>query len=189
MKVVAIIPARGGSKRLLRKNIAPIFNRPMMFWALQACRGSTYKIEPWVSSEDKEIIKVASSYGAKIHSRPPDLAKDDTYKQAVIRAAAKEILETEEEKPDIWISLQPNSPEIKSYHLDEAIDSLLVAERDEIFSVDWDLMQNAAFRVFRGDYVFQKDLSTNCGVYVCDIKDVHTQEDVDYIERARYISK
>jgi len=185
MKVVAIIPARGGSKRLPMKNIAPVFNRPMIFWALQACRASTYKIEPWVSSEDEEIIKVASSYGAKIHHRSPDLAKDDIYKQAVVRAAAKEILETEEE-PDIWISLQPNSPEIKSYHLDEAIDTLLVAERDEIFSVDWDLMQNAAFRVFKGDYVFQKDLSTNCGAYVCDIGDIHTQEDIDFMERSRY---
>ena len=186
MKVVAIIPARGGSKRLLRKKIAPIFNRPMMFWALQACWGSAYKIEPWVSTEDEEIVKVAAGYRAKVHHRSPDLATDDVYKQAVIRSAARDILESEEGEPDIWVSLQPNSPEIKSHHLDEAIDTLLEAKRDEIFSVDFDLMQNAAFRVFRGDYVFQKDLSTNCGAYICDIKDVHTQEDIDSIEQSRY---
>ena len=43
-------------------------------------------------------------------------------------------------------------------------------------------MQNAAFRIFKSDYVFQEDLSTNCGVFICDLHDVHTVEDVKYIE-------
>ena len=43
-------------------------------------------------------------------------------------------------------------------------------------------MQNAAFRIFRGDYVFQEDLSTSCGVFVCNLHDVHTLEDVKSIE-------
>ena len=43
-------------------------------------------------------------------------------------------------------------------------------------------MQNAAFRIFRGKYVFQEDLSTNCGVVVCDLHDVHTLEDVEFLE-------
>ena len=43
-------------------------------------------------------------------------------------------------------------------------------------------MQNAAFRIFKGNYVFQKDLSTNCGVYVADIHDVHTIDDIKIVE-------
>ena len=49
----------------------------------------------------------------------------------------------------------------------------------EIFSVGKNLIQNAAFRVFTSDYVFQEDLSTNCGVVVCDLRDIHTAEDVE----------
>ena len=55
-------------------------------------------------------------------------------------------------------------------------------KRDEVFSVDANLMQNAAFRIFKGDYVFQEDLSTNCGVFVCPLHDVHTLEDIQKIE-------
>ena len=66
--------------------------------------------------------------------------------------------------------------------LDKGIDTLFKYNRDEVFSVDKDLMQNAAFRIFKGEYVFQKDLSTNCGVCVCDLHDVHTLEDIRLLE-------
>jgi hypothetical protein len=55
-------------------------------------------------------------------------------------------------------------------------------ERDEVFSVDANLMQNAAFRIFKGDYVFQEDLSTNCGVFVCPLEDIHILADVERLE-------
>ena len=59
MKVLAIIPARGGSKRLKKKNIYPIAGKPMLYWAIHACKKSKYSIEPWVSTEDQEIKEVA----------------------------------------------------------------------------------------------------------------------------------
>ena len=67
--------------------------------------------------------------------------------------------------------------------LDSAIETMIKYKRDEVFSVDSNLMQNAAFRIFKADYVFQEDLSTNCGVFVCDLHDVHTIEDVDFISK------
>ena len=178
MRVVAIIPAKGNSRRLPRKNIYPIWGKPMLYWAIKACKESKYDIEPWVSTEDNEVAEIAKSFGAKIHERNPELSDSKTYKQAVIRSAAKAIPEV-----DIFISLQPNSPQITAEHLDNAIDTLLKYNRNEIFSVDNNLMQNAAFRIFKGDYVFQEDLSTNCGVIVCDLHDVHTIEDVRYLEK------
>ena len=181
MKVIAIIPARGNSRRLPRKNIYPVWGKPMLYWAIKACKESRYNIEPWVSTEDGEIEEIAKSFGAKIHRRDPELSDSKTYKQAVIRSAAQHIVE--ELKVDVFISLQANSPEVKGNHLDEAIDTFLKHERDEVFSVDNNLMQNAAFRIFKGDYVFQEDLSTNCGVVVCDLHDVHTIEDVRYLEK------
>jgi CMP-N-acetylneuraminic acid synthetase len=180
MKVVAIIPARGNSKRLKRKNIYPIWGKPMLYWAIKACKESKYQIEPWVSTEDAEIKGVALDCGAKVHNRESILSQDHTYKQAVIRSAARHIFENS--KPDFVISLQANSPQIKAEHLNNAIETMLKYNRDEVFSVDSNLMQNAAFRIFRGDYVFQEDLSTNCGAIVCDLHDVHTIEDIKYLE-------
>ena len=182
-KIVAIIPARGNSKRLKRKNISEIWGKPMLYWSIKACQESRYDIEPWVSTEDEEIERISRSFGAKVHKRDPKLSGDHVYKQVVIRSAAKHIFEHNPEKPDIVISLQANSPQITAKHLDDAIGVFLKYERDEVFSVDENLMQNAAFRIFKSDYVFQEDLSTNCGVFVCDLHDVHTVEDVKYIEQ------
>ena len=181
VSVVAIIPARGGSKRLHKKNIHNVFGKPMIYWSIKACLESQYNIEPWVSTEDAEIKKVALSFGAKVHDRDPVLSGDHVFKQEVIRSAAEHIFK-KHKKYDIIISLQANSPQVKPEHLDSAIDTLIKYKRDEVFSVDNNLMQNAAFRIFKGDYVFQKDLSTNCGVVVCDLHDVHTIEDVRYLE-------
>jgi len=180
MKVAAIIPARGGSKRLKKKNIYPVWGKPMLSWSIKACQESKYKIEPWVSTEDPEIKDVALACGAKVHDRNPELSQDHVYKQAVIRTAASHIMR--EAPRDIIISLQANSPQIRAEHLDNAIETLLKYNRSEIFSVDKNLMQNAAFRVFRGNYVFQEDLSTNCGAIVCNLHDVHTIEDIKYLE-------
>ena len=181
MKIAAIIPARGGSKRLEKKNIYPIWDKPMLYWAIQACQNSKHKIEPWVSTEDEEVAEVARQCGANVVMRDPSLADDKTYKQVAIRAAAREI-NASEGAPDVYISLQANSPQIKAEHLDGAIEVFLKYERDEVFSVDANLMQNAAFRIFKGDYVFQEDLSTNCGVFICPLEDVHTIEDVERLE-------
>jgi len=180
MNIIAIIPARGGSKRLHKKNIQPIWGRPMIYWAIDACINSEFNIEPWVSSDSKEILDVAKRFGAKTIARDKDLCSDTAFKQSAIRHAASIISKIT--KPDLWISLQANSPEIKSYDIDNAIKILNNEKRDEIFSVDSNLMQNAAFRIFKGDYVFQQDLSTNCGAYVCDLKDVHTIKDIDDIQ-------
>jgi len=185
-RIIAIIPARGGSKRLKRKNIHPVCGKPMIYWAMNACKESKYEIDVWVSTEDDEIAGVALFYGGKWHNRPKHLSEDNIYKQEAIRSAAQHIFDYEHrltgKHPDIIISLQANSPTIKSKDIDEAIDLLIKHDRDEIISVDNNLMQNAAFRIFKGNYVFQKDLSTNCGVYVTDIHDVHTIDDVKIVE-------
>lgn len=177
MKITAIIPARGNSKRLKKKNIFELWGKPMLYWAIDACNKSKYDIDIWVSSEDQEILEIVRSFNVKIVHRPEHLSQDHVYKQDVIRHAANFIKDS-----DIWISLQANSPTIKSEHLDKGIDTLLKYKRDEIISVDSNLMQNAAFRIFRGDYVYQKDLSTNCGVVICDLIDVHTMEDVNQLQ-------
>lgn len=186
MNIAAIIPAKGNSNRLPNKNILMFNGKPMIAWAIDACKESKYKIETYVSSDSDEVLRIAELYGAIPIQRESDVCGDNVYKQAVIRSAVHTIktnyMENELEYPNIVISLQPNSPQIRGHHLDRGIDTLIKKDRDEIFSVDSDLMQNAAFRVMKWDYVFQKDLSTNCGVVICDLKDIHTIEDLVEIE-------
>lgn len=185
--VCVIIPARGGSKRLKNKNIYPILGKPMVGWAIDACKKSSYNPDIWVSTDSEDVSRVAKQYGANVHIRDPELAKDHVYKQVAIRAAAQHI-EKHAKKYDVYVSLQANSPEIKSHQIDAGIKKMLDNNKDEIFSVDNNLMQNAAFRIFSGDYVFQQDLSTNCGVIICESYDIHTLEDVQTVIKLGNIS-
>lgn len=180
MKVVAIIPAKGNSKRFPEKNLFNIRGKPMLYWSYLACCQSKYDISAYVSTSCENIKTCCYELGINVIDRPQELSESKVYKQEVIRYAALRLKECL--NPDIWISLQPNSPQITHEHLDAGIDLLLKYSRDEIFSVGSNLMQNAAFRIFKGDYVFQKDLSTNCGVIVCDLVDVNVREDVDKLE-------
>ena len=92
--IVAVIPARGGSKRLHRKNIYPVWEFPMIFWSIDACKKSRYIDSVYVSSEDNEILKIAESFGAKKIYRPVELSGDFVYKQEVIVHATTQIMKS-----------------------------------------------------------------------------------------------
>lgn len=70
------MPARGGSKRLPRKNVAPLLGRPLLAWALDAALGSGIFDAVWVSTDDNEIAARARQLGASVDARPPRLASD-----------------------------------------------------------------------------------------------------------------
>lgn len=184
MKITAIIPARSGSKRLRNKNIYPVWGKPMLFWAIKACKESQHMIEPWVTTDSEEIARIARDCGAAVVMRDISTSDDSAYKQTAIRDAASKI-DAAVGKSDIYISLQANSPQIKSEHLDFAIDVLLKNNKSEIISCNDNMMQNGAFRIFKGDYVYQRDLSTNCGFVIINLEDVHTVEDVDGLENEK----
>jgi len=181
-KIVAIIPARGGSTRLKKKNIYPVLGKPMIQYTIDACKKSSYDIEIWVSTDCQKIKKIALELNTNIHNRSKINANSESYKQAAIREAADFIIKKKNIVPDIILSLQANSPTITNKEIDKCINALLTYDRDEIVSVDKNLMQDAAIRVFRSNYVFQKDLSTNFGVVITDLFDVHTIEDVKHVE-------
>ena len=179
-RIVAVIPARGGSQRLTRKNIYPIWGHPMLTWAIKACRESKMVDDIWVSTEDELIKNIALLYEAKVHDRDPRLSDHHVFKMEAIRAAVEHI--NQQDSPDIIISLQANSPQITAEILDDALSVFIENDRNELMSVGKDMMQNAAFRIMKNSYVFQKDLSVKSGAYVCDIHDIHTLEDVEYVE-------
>ena len=92
MSAVAIIPARGGSKRLPRKNLYPVLGVPMIAWAIQACRRARHVTGVYVSTEDAEIARVAEAQGATVIPRPPELATDEVQKQDAIVHATQALL-------------------------------------------------------------------------------------------------
>tara|TARA_Y100000310_G_scaffold213595_2_gene214538 strand:+ start:1653 stop:2207 length:555 start_codon:yes stop_codon:yes gene_type:complete len=181
MKTVAIIPARGGSKRLFKKNIQKIWGQPMIYWPIQACLKCSQIDDVFVSSDDDEILKISANSGAKTIKRSLELAGDRALKQLAVIDALDQI----NKKYDLVVSAQANSPELKSRDLASAIDKLIKYDRNEIISIDKELVQHGAFRVWRYEYAFTKALSYRTACYLTNYKDIHTQEDLDYTEKNR----
>lgn len=153
----------------------------MIYWSIKAAQDSELIDEVWVTTEDAEIARIAAGCGASLHRRDPKLSEDKVYKMEAIRNTVS-YLEDNDCGANIYISLQANSPEITPSMLDSAIEEFIKNDRNELISVSPNLMQNAAFRILKRGYAFQKDLSTKCGVFVCDVCDVHSIEDVRLIE-------
>lgn len=104
--VLAIIPARGGSKGVPRKNIREVAGKPLIAWSIEEAKKSTYIDRLVLSSDDKEIIEVAKSWGCEVpFVRPAELAQDDT-------PGIDPVLHALNELPgyDIVVLLQTTSP-------------------------------------------------------------------------------
>lgn len=183
MSVIAIIPARGGSKRLKRKNIYPIFGKPMLAWSIEACQRSDLIDEVLVSTEDDEIAGVAKSYGAQVIKRPTNLAGDQMPKMEVIRHADQWLQSTRDHTADLLVSVQANSPELKTQDMDKGIQLLQDNNLLEVISVSSDMIQNASFRVIRQTSLYNTFLSAHIGVVMNECTDVHTIDDVNSIEK------
>lgn len=116
MKVLAIIPARGQSKGLPRKNILPINNRPLIYWTINAAQRSQIIDRVILSSEDEEIIGVAKTLGCDVpFTRPQCLATDEAQSIDVVLHAIDEL-----SGYDFVVLLQPTSPLRTGVDIDEA---------------------------------------------------------------------
>ncbi len=106
---MALIPARGGSKRLPRKNLRPFFGHPMLAYGIAAARNSRLFERVLVSTDDPEIGAIACWYGAEYLPRPPAYA-DDSADLVPVGVHALETLEAEGLRPDALCVLLPNCP-------------------------------------------------------------------------------
>ncbi len=182
MRTIAVIPARGGSKRLPRKNIYPLNGKPLIVYTIDACKSTKHIDEVYVSSDDDEILTVAKEYGAIPLFRPSNLADDTTPKIIAIRQAVQMPEVLANGKPDIVVVPQANSPQMTSAQLDAALDMMLQYNLWEVMSTDANGVQNAAFRVVKYDALFNEFLSAHCGFIVAENIDVHTLEDIKKLE-------
>lgn len=132
---LAVIPARGGSKRLPGKNIAELNGKPLIAWTIEAALNSANVTETVVSTDDPKIVEVARRYGANVpFVRPDDLATDSTPTFDVIKHAL-EFYASIGKKYDFLILLQPTSPLRSASHIDDAVHLLKVKGADAIVSV------------------------------------------------------
>ncbi len=135
-KVLAVIPARGGSKRLPRKNIINICGHPMLAYSIMALK-KAQKVTHWlVSSEDEEILKVAQKYGAYIpFKRPTNLATDKVRNIDVVLHALNFMENENNITYDIILLVQPTSPIRDPKHIDKAVTLLWNSKLDSLASV------------------------------------------------------
>ncbi|MEN0039202.1 MAG: acylneuraminate cytidylyltransferase family protein [Cellvibrio sp.] len=116
--VFALVPARGGSKGILQKNIAPLNDLPLLAYTIKAALGSEVIDATYVSSEDDQILSVAHYYGAERLKRDPNLATDESPIDSVVAEFIHRIKATGK---DIIILLLPTSPLRTATHIVEAL--------------------------------------------------------------------
>jgi YrbI family 3-deoxy-D-manno-octulosonate 8-phosphate phosphatase len=125
-EILAIIPARGGSKGIPRKNIRPFSGSPLIAWSIAAARQSGMVTRVIVSTDDEEIAAVAREWGAETpFLRPSEFAQDKSTDLPVFEHALKWLVENEGYHPDVVIQLRPTSPIRPKKMVDEAVRILL----------------------------------------------------------------
>ena len=128
---LAIIPARGGSKRLPNKNILELRGEPLIAWTIKASLDAKYLDKIIITSDSDAILKVAGRYDVGLIKRPSVLAKDSSRSCEVVEHAILQL----NTQYDYIVLLQPTSPLRTSQHINEAIQLLLDKKADAIISV------------------------------------------------------
>ena len=124
--ILALIPARGGSKGIPRKNIRPFAGYPLIAWSIAAAKGSQTVTRVIVSTDNDEIASVAREFGAEApFLRPAKFADDNTTDLPVFDHALQWLAENEKYHPEIVVQLRPTSPIRPRGLVDDAINVLL----------------------------------------------------------------
>lgn len=125
--ILALVPARGGSKGIPRKNLRPIAGKPLMVWSIEAAKQAKLVDAVAVSTEDIEIARVAREAGAEVIERPACLATDEASTLAVLQHAV-------EAKPeyDTIVLLQATSPVREAGLIDRCIEQFRAANADSL---------------------------------------------------------
>lgn len=131
MNIITIIPARGGSKGLPRKNVLPFNGMPLIVHSIKYALGCNLINTVYVSTDDEEIAKISTEYGAKVIHRPEHLSGDEATTEFAIEHTLSEI----SEKPDIVVLLQATSPIRPQNSLNEALNKFIENNYDSMLSI------------------------------------------------------
>ena len=133
--IVAIIPARGGSKGVPRKNIKNLCGKPLIQYTIDEAKRSNKISRVIVSTEDEEIAEISRNLGAEVIMRPDELATDKAPTLPVIQHVIETLEKNQDFKVDAIMLLQPTTPFRKQEHIDQAIGLFLEKNPDSVVSV------------------------------------------------------
>jgi N-acylneuraminate cytidylyltransferase len=131
---VAIIPARGGSKRIPRKNVAMVAGLPLIAHTIRHAQAARLVRDVYVSTDDAQVADIARAYGAHVITRPPELATDDATSESALLNALQQLGAEGREEPEVVVFLQCTSPVRRPHDIDRAIETLASEGADSVFS-------------------------------------------------------
>jgi CMP-N-acetylneuraminic acid synthetase len=133
--ILAVIPARGKSKRIPRKNLTLLGEKPLICYTIEAALGAGLVKNVVVTTDDLEIAETSKLYGAQVqYPRPEELSGDTSSSLDVLKHSVA-FFEAGGSHPDIIVLLQPTSPFRTARHIDEAIKLLLETNADTVTAV------------------------------------------------------
>jgi N-acylneuraminate cytidylyltransferase len=133
-EIVAVIPARGGSKGIPRKNLARVGGHPLIGRAITAALGAALVDRVVVSTDDQEIAKVARQYGAEVVERPTDLSGDTASSESALMHAAQILEKQVGACPSILVLLQCTAPFTTSDDIDRTVRAVVNEQADSAFA-------------------------------------------------------
>lgn len=134
MNILGVIPARGGSKGVPRKNLRALGGKPLLAHSIEAARASKGLTRVVVSTEDEEITLVAKAHGSEVVQRPAELARDDSLTEPVLLHAVDQ-LAAEGFRADAVATLEPASPLRSARLIDACVGRLLRGDCDAVLTV------------------------------------------------------
>jgi len=136
MEVLAIIPARGGSKRIPNKNLRSLLGKPLIEYSIRAAQTAQTVTRLVVSSEDQKILDLANRLApGSCHQRSRELAEDDTPMFPVVADVIRRLESEKGYSPDIIVLLQPTSPLRTAVDIDNSVQLLAESDADSVLSV------------------------------------------------------
>jgi len=189
-KILALIPARKGSKRIPGKNIIDFAGKPLIAYTIEAALASNCFQDIIVSTDDEEIISVAMQYGATVpFMRPKDLA-DDLAKSTDVVIHAIRALEEMGKTYELFVFLQPTSPLRDGTDIKNSIDFLLDNDYRSVVSISEDTVNGAIYINYVDDVNPGLIMSANDNKFVMSVEhgvDIDEYRDLElalkYLER------
>lgn len=125
MHILVVIPARGGSKGIPRKNLRYLAGKPLLFYVASLLKKSKFNLDAYLSSEDHEIISLGKKLGLKTHLRDLSIAGDAVTLDPVVYSCLQYAEKVENKKYDLVVTMQPTSPLLKVESLDSALTEII----------------------------------------------------------------
>jgi len=188
MNIIAVIPAKGDSKRVPRKNLRIMFGKPLIAWTIEAAKNSAEIDRVIVSTSDEEIAKVAKKYGAEVpFMEPPEIAAGGGDIEKALLYAVEWLKKNENYVPDAVILLQTTNPLRQSQDLNRIIEQFQRSGSDSVVAVckalgnhnpTWMLKRDEE----RGAQMFNgADMRTISSMRSQDLPDCFFRNDIAYV--------